>query len=210
MSVTMHSCTCQCSDRSAIATGRTYEDSVTRHRKICRRRARYVKTLSAGRVLSDANERARPLASSVGNTIGPRKAPNPATPALPTPEARGRGVPTCPPSPACRGGKSSHPRTATPPSRSPEQHRDTRLPVRILTPPLFFVPFPRVGRAVGYLVRRTGKQPKRPTPVANFRRRLQNFPAWGFLVIRFFYINCKDALIIPGNSISRAPALLKQ
>ena len=26
---------------------------------------------------------------SVGNTIGPRKAPNPATPALPTPEARG-------------------------------------------------------------------------------------------------------------------------
>jgi hypothetical protein len=53
---------------------------------------------------------------SVGNTIGPRKAPNPATPALPTPEARGRGVPTCPPSPACRGGKSSHPRTATPPA----------------------------------------------------------------------------------------------
>jgi hypothetical protein len=64
MSVTMHSCTC--SDRSAIATGRTYEDSVTRHRKICRRRACYVKTLATDRVLSDAsdaNERARSLAS---------------------------------------------------------------------------------------------------------------------------------------------------
>jgi hypothetical protein len=57
MSVTMHACTC--SDRSAIATGRTYEDSVTRHRKICRRRACYVKTLATDRVLSDANERAR-------------------------------------------------------------------------------------------------------------------------------------------------------
>ena len=61
MSVTMHSCTC--SDRSAIATGRTYEDSVTRHRNICRRRACYVKTLATARVLSDANERARSLAS---------------------------------------------------------------------------------------------------------------------------------------------------
>ena len=61
MSVTMHSCTC--SDRSAIATGRTYEDSVTRHRNICRRRACYVKTLATARVLSDSNERARSLAS---------------------------------------------------------------------------------------------------------------------------------------------------
>ena len=61
MSVTMHSCTC--SDRSAIATARTYEDSVTRHRMICRRRACYVKTLVICRVLSDANERARSLAS---------------------------------------------------------------------------------------------------------------------------------------------------
>ena len=61
MSATMHSCTC--SDRSAIATGRTYEDSVTWHRKICRRRACYVKTLATDRVLSDANERARSLAS---------------------------------------------------------------------------------------------------------------------------------------------------
>jgi hypothetical protein len=59
-SVTMHACTC--SDRSAIATGRTYENSVTRHRKICRRRACYVKTLATDRVLSDANERARSLA----------------------------------------------------------------------------------------------------------------------------------------------------
>ena len=41
LSVTMHSCTC--SDRSAIATGMTYQDSVTRHRNICRRRACYVK-----------------------------------------------------------------------------------------------------------------------------------------------------------------------
>jgi hypothetical protein len=40
MSVTMHSC--KCSDSSAIATGRTSEDSVTRHRMIRRRRARYV------------------------------------------------------------------------------------------------------------------------------------------------------------------------
>ena len=55
MSVTMHSCTC--SDSSAIATGRTSEDSVTRHRMIRRRRACYVKTLAAGRVLSDTNER---------------------------------------------------------------------------------------------------------------------------------------------------------
>jgi hypothetical protein len=61
MIVTLHSCTC--SDSSAIATGRTYEDSVTRHRKICRRRACYVKTLATDRVLSDANERARSLAS---------------------------------------------------------------------------------------------------------------------------------------------------
>jgi hypothetical protein len=38
-------------------------------------------------------------AASVGNTIGPRNAPNPATPALPTPEARGWGVPTCPRAP---------------------------------------------------------------------------------------------------------------
>ncbi len=60
MSVTKHSCTC--SDRSAIATGRTYEDSVTRHRNICRRRACYVKTLATASVLSDANERARSLA----------------------------------------------------------------------------------------------------------------------------------------------------
>ena len=121
--------------------------------------------------------------------------------------AGGANVPSFPSVPRREEQPPPH---SHPPSRSPEQHRDTRLPVRILTPPLFFVPFPRVGRAVGYLVRRTGKQPKRPTPVANFRRRLQNFPAWGFLVIRFFYINCKDALIIPGNSISRAPALLKQ
>ena len=61
MSVTMHSCTC--SDSSAIATGRTSEDSVTRHRMIRRRHVCYVKTLAAGRVLSDANERARSLAS---------------------------------------------------------------------------------------------------------------------------------------------------
>ena len=65
MSVTMHSCTC--SDRSAIATGRTHEDSVTRHRKICRRRACYVKTLATDRVLSDANERA--LARSLASMI---------------------------------------------------------------------------------------------------------------------------------------------
>ena len=61
ISVTMHSCTC--SESRAIATGRTSEDSVTRHRKICRRRACYVKTLATDRVLSDANERARSLAS---------------------------------------------------------------------------------------------------------------------------------------------------
>ena len=46
MSVTMHSCTC--SDSSAIATGRTSEDSVTRHRMIRRRHVCYVKTLAAG------------------------------------------------------------------------------------------------------------------------------------------------------------------
>ena len=46
-----------------IATGRTSDDSVTRHRMIRRRRVCYVKTLAAGRVLSDANERARSLAS---------------------------------------------------------------------------------------------------------------------------------------------------
>ena len=34
---------------------------------------------------------------SVGNTIRPRKAPNPATPAFPTPEAQAR-PPQCPPS----------------------------------------------------------------------------------------------------------------
>jgi hypothetical protein len=63
LSVTMNSCTC--SDSSAIATGRTSEDSVKRHRMIRRRRACYhdVKTLAAGRVLGDANERARSLAS---------------------------------------------------------------------------------------------------------------------------------------------------
>ena len=61
MSVSMHSCTC--SDSSAIATGRTSEGSVTRHRMIRRRLACYVKTLAAGRVLSDTNERARSLAS---------------------------------------------------------------------------------------------------------------------------------------------------
>ena len=55
----VHEHSCTCSDRSAIATGRTYEDSVTRHRNICRRRACYVKTLAIARVLSDANERAR-------------------------------------------------------------------------------------------------------------------------------------------------------
>jgi hypothetical protein len=63
LSVTMNSCTC--SDSSAIATGRTSEDSVKRHRKIRRRRACSVKTLAAGRVLGDANERARSLAMSV-------------------------------------------------------------------------------------------------------------------------------------------------
>ena len=61
ISVTMHSCTC--SDSRAIATGRTSEDSVTRHRMIRRRHVCSVKTLAAGRVLSDANERARSLAS---------------------------------------------------------------------------------------------------------------------------------------------------
>jgi hypothetical protein len=61
MSVTMHSCTC--SDSSAIATGSTSEDSVTRHRMICRRRACYAEALAIRRVLSDANERARSLAS---------------------------------------------------------------------------------------------------------------------------------------------------
>ena len=61
MSVTMHSCTC--SDSSAIATGRTSEDSVTRHRMIRRRRVCYVTTLASGRVPSDANQRARSLAS---------------------------------------------------------------------------------------------------------------------------------------------------
>ena len=54
--VTMHSCTCW--DSSAIATGRTSEDSVTRHRMIRRRHVCYVKTLASGRVPSDANERA--------------------------------------------------------------------------------------------------------------------------------------------------------
>jgi hypothetical protein len=63
VTLSVHSCTC--SDRSAIATGRTSDDSVTRHRMIRRRRVCYVKTLAAGRVLSDANERhgARSLAS---------------------------------------------------------------------------------------------------------------------------------------------------
>jgi len=65
ISVTMHSCTC--SDSRAIATGRTSEDSVTRHRMIRRRHVCSVKTLAAGRVLSDANERARSL-SSMMNT----------------------------------------------------------------------------------------------------------------------------------------------
>ena len=46
-----------------IATGRTSEDSVTRHRMIRRRRVCYVKTLASGRVPSDANQRARSLAS---------------------------------------------------------------------------------------------------------------------------------------------------
>ena len=63
--VTMHSCTC--SDSRAIATGRTSEDPVTRHRMIRRRHVCSAKTLAAGRyhsrVLSDANERARSLAS---------------------------------------------------------------------------------------------------------------------------------------------------
>ena len=63
--VTMHSCTCW--DSSAIATGRTSEDSVTRHRMIRRRHVCYVKTLAAGRVLSDANERARSLASMLNS-----------------------------------------------------------------------------------------------------------------------------------------------
>ncbi len=61
ISVTMHSCTC--SDSRAIATGMTSEDSVTRHRMIRRRHVCSVETLPAGRVLSDANERARSLAS---------------------------------------------------------------------------------------------------------------------------------------------------
>ena len=62
MSVTMHSCTC--SDRSAIATARAYEDSVTRHRNICRRRACHGSTpLATGSVFSDADERAHSLAS---------------------------------------------------------------------------------------------------------------------------------------------------
>ncbi len=39
-----------------------------------------------------------PWKTSVGNTIGPRNAPNPATPALPTPEAQAR-PPQCPPAP---------------------------------------------------------------------------------------------------------------
>ena len=46
-----------------IATGRTSEDSVTRHRMIRRRHVCYVKTLASGRVPSDANQRARSLAS---------------------------------------------------------------------------------------------------------------------------------------------------
>ena len=52
-----------CSDSSAVATGRTPEDSVARHRMIRRRRVCYAKTLPAGRFLSDFNERARSLAS---------------------------------------------------------------------------------------------------------------------------------------------------
>ena len=52
-----------CSDSSAVATGRTSEDSVARHRMIRRRRVCYAKTLPAGRFLSDFNERARSLAS---------------------------------------------------------------------------------------------------------------------------------------------------
>jgi hypothetical protein len=51
-----------------IATGRTYEDSVTRHRMIRRRRVCYVNTLAAGSVPGDANERARSLASMM-NTV---------------------------------------------------------------------------------------------------------------------------------------------
>ncbi len=78
------------------------------------------------------------------------------------------------------------------------------------TPALFFVPFPLVGRAVGCLVRRTGTQPQKGHAGCEFPAPVAEFPASGFVVIRFFYHNCKDALIILANSISRAPALLKQ
>ena len=47
------------------------------------------------------------------------------------------------------------------------------------TPALFFVPFPLVGRAVGCLVGEQERNHKKATPVANFRRRLQNFRRGG-------------------------------
>ena len=52
--------------------------------------------------------------------------------------AGGANVPSFPSVPRREEQPPPH---SHPPSRSPEQHRDTRLPVRILTPPLFFVPF---------------------------------------------------------------------
>ena len=114
----------------------------------------------------------------MGNTIGPRNAPSPATPALPTPEARGWGVPTA----LLPWPKSPRPPRVPPKCLSApgdSRFESTRFQVRILTPPLFFVLFLLSDGRSGALSGETESNHKKATPVANFRRRLQNFRRGG-------------------------------
>ena len=117
------------------------------------------------------------LMPSVGNTIGPRNAPNPARPAFPRPEA---GALYPPDIGSTRPGpdySTTRPARESPARESPEL---PRFQVRILQSPLFFLfggPSP-VGSAVGCLSEQRTKPHKTRQAGCEFPAQVSGLSLW--------------------------------
>jgi hypothetical protein len=116
-------------------------------------------------------------AGRVGNTIGPRNAPNPARPAFPRPEA---GALYPPDIGSTRPGpdySTTRPARESPTRESPEL---PRFQVRILQSPLFFLfggPSP-VGSAVGCLSEQRTKPHKTRQAGCEFPAQVSGLSLW--------------------------------